>query len=115
LIYSLTKSQVLKKRRESIKEFPLVEFLSGRTIHLSKSIDIPLVKLNQLTESLLKAGAVLHDDFESCDIIVLNSRSGADYLRAYDSNKIIGTSSWIKDMVSKQMYLDPYSKLLFYV
>jgi NAD-dependent DNA ligase len=62
----------------------------------------------------MKAGAILHDHLESCEILVLDSRSSDDFIRAYDENKIIGTSYWIKSMLSQQIYIDPLSSLLFY-
>lgn len=118
----MTRAQLVNKKNQSAPGGPAesTNFLSGFSIYLPHDVDVNSHDRNVLAENIAKSGGVLCDAYPKeilCGqgVVVLDHRAGDDFIRAMKDQCIVGSLKWLREILHRQEFVDPMSRLLYYV
>ena len=87
---------------------------SGRTVMLSKDLDLPNHLRRTLETCIDSAGGEITNTVKTADVLIAQYRDGPDYVKASRARKEVGNLSWLYHVINRNKYTSPLGKLLHY-
>jgi hypothetical protein len=91
----------------------LVVFKEKKVL-FSKDLNINDHLAKTLRQLVTLAGGSLTTNVEECDVYIGHYRDGIDYVAASRAEKTVGNLSWFYNVINRNKWTNPLSKLLHY-
>lgn len=86
----------------------------GRKVLFSKDLNINDHLAKTLRHLVTQAGGSLTTSVDECDVYIGHYRDGMDYVAASRAEKTVGNLAWFYNVINRNKWTNPLSKLLHY-